>query len=546
MYGANLAGLLDGPARWAAERPALLVGERPERTWRELAEAVARRAAGLRDRHGIGAGDAVALFAANHVAYLESLLAIWHAGGVAVPISSRLHPREAADIVARGHARLCFASADTGPGLEAALAESGVGAEGRGRAPGGSGGEQRSAAPPVVVLGGERDAALAAAEPIAAVPRLATDDAWIFFTSGTTGKPKGARLSHHNLHAMAAAYLADADSVGPADSMIHVAALSHASGLMALPFLARGAAQVLPPSGGFDADELFDLVEAGERSTFFVPPTLLRRLSAHPRAGAAAPGVGTIIAGAAPIPPADLRGAVGALGPVVWNGYGQGESPCTITANGKAAIGAAVQAGDEAALRSVGVARIGLAVRVVDEDDRELRAGEVGEVTVDGPTVMAGYLEMPEATARALRGGALHTGDLGFFDDRGRLTLVDRAKDVIITGGYNVYPREVEDVLDLDPAVAEVAVVGVPDPEWGEVIAAFVVAAGEAEVDAEALDRRCLDSIARHKRPREYTVVAELPRNPAGKVLKSRLREMAAERTADAAVEMEGAADARG
>jgi long-chain acyl-CoA synthetase len=328
---------------------------------------------------------------------------------------------------------------------------------------------------------------------------------------------------------MSAAYLADADTIGPADSMIHVAAFSHASGLMSLPFLARGAAQVLPPSGGFDADELFDLVEGGERSTFFVPPTLLRRVSAHPRAGAAADRIGTIIAGAAPILPADLRNAVGALGPVVWNGYGQGESPCTITANGKAAIGAAVEAGDEAALRSVGVARVGLAVRVVDEADRELPAGEVGEVTVDGPTVMAGYLEMPEATAEALRGGRLHT-DLGFFDDRGRLTLVDRAKDVIITGGYNVYPREVEDVLDPDPAVAEVAVVGVPDPEWGEVIVAFVVPSGAGEVDAEGLDRRCLDAIARHKRPRSYEVVEELPRNPAGKVLKAKLRELAGPR----------------
>ena len=147
---------------------------------------------------------------------------------------------------------------------------------------------------------------------------------------------------------MSAAYLADAATVGPEDAMIHVAAFSHASGLMALPFLSRGAAQVLPPSGGFDADELFGLIAAGQRSSFFVPPTLLRRLAAHPAAAGLAPGkIGTILAGAAPIPPADLRAAVAALGPVVWNGYGQGESPCTITANGKAAIGDAVAAGDE-------------------------------------------------------------------------------------------------------------------------------------------------------------------------------------------------------
>jgi long-chain acyl-CoA synthetase len=212
---------------------------------------------------------------------------------------------------------------------------------------------------------------------------------------------------------------------------------------------------------------------------------------------------------------------------VVWNGYGQGESPCTITANGKASIAKAVESGDEDGLRSVGVARVGVIVRVLDASDRELPPGEVGEVAVDGPTVMSGYLDMPEATAETLRGGVLHTGDLGFFDEQGRLTLVDRAKDMIITGGYNVYPREVEDVLDLDPAVAEVAVVGIPDAEWGERIIAFVVAAPGAEVDTEALDRRCLEAIARHKRPKSYSVVAELPRNTVGKVLKSRLRELA-------------------
>jgi long-chain acyl-CoA synthetase len=511
VYGANLAGLLDGPARWAADRPAVLVGDRPERTWSGLAEAVARRAAGLRERHGVGPGDAVALFASNHPAYLEALFSIWHAGGVAVPISSRLHPREAADIVDRSHADICFATADTAEALSAEVEV------------------------PVIVFGEAEDAALLAPEPMAAIPRGPADDAWTFFTSGTTGKPKGARLSHFNLASMSAAFLADAATIDPSDSMIHVAAFSHASGLISLPFLARGATQVLPPSGGFDAEELFDLVDAGERSSFFVPPTLLRRFAAHPRAGGSRGKIGTIIAGAAPILPDDLRAAVGALGPVVWNGYGQGESPCTITAHGKAAIGVAVQADDEEALRSVGVARAGMIVRVVDEEDRELPAGEVGEVVVDGPTVMAGYLDMPEATARTLRGGALHSGDLGRFDERGRLTLVDRVKDVIITGGYNVYPREVEDVLDRDPAVAEVAVVGVADPEWGEVIAAFVVPAGDVEVDAEALDRRCLAAIARHKRPRSYSVVAELPRNPAGKVLKSELRELAA-----------GGADARG
>jgi long-chain acyl-CoA synthetase len=509
--GASLAGLLDGPARWSARQPAILVGDAPWRTWEGLADAAARRAAALRERHGIGPGDAVALFAANHPAYLEVLFAIWHAGGVAVPISSRLHAREAADIVDRAHARACFATADVADDLLRHLADVRV-----------------------IVLGEADDDALLESEPMAPVRRAATDDAWIFFTSGTTGKPKGARLTHHNLFAMAAAYFADVAEVDASDAIIHVAAFSHASGLFSLPFVARGAAQVLPPSGSFDATELFDLVSARERSSFFVPPTLLRRLSADPGAARVhSERLGTIVVGAAPVLATDLRDAVGAFGPCVWNGYGQGESPCTITAHGKAAIGAAVQAMDEDALRSVGVARMGMRVRVVDDDDRELAPGELGEVVVDGPTVMAGYVDLPEATADTLRGGWLHTGDIGAFDDRARLTLVDRAKEVIITGGYNVYPREVEDVLHLDPAVAEAAVIGLPDDQWGERVVAFVVPAAGAALDEVALDERCLDAIARHKRPKEYRVVRELPRNAAGKVLKRQLRESA--EVADAA-----------
>jgi len=503
MYGGNLAGLLDGPARHFAAKGAVLVGERVERTWAGLAEAVARRAGGLAER-GIGPGDAVALFAANHPVYIETLFAIWHAGAVAVPISSRLHAREAADIVTRSHAKLCFATDDVAGGLDGEVAV------------------------PVLVFGEGEEAALLGSEPVAAQPRLPTDDAWIFFTSGTTGKPKGARLSHANLWAMAAAYMADSATVEPRDSIVHVAALSHASGLMCLPWISRGGAQVLPESGGFDADELFGLVAAGERASFFVPPTLLRRLSAHPMASAIDPErIGTILVGAAPVLPADLRDGVAAFGPRVWNGYGQGESPCTITAHGKGAIAAAVEAGDEDALRSVGVARVGLAVRTLDGEGNETAPGEVGEVCVDGPTVMGGYLDMPEASAAALAGGWLHTGDLGYFDDQGRLTLVDRAKDVVITGGYNVYPREVEDVLELDPAVAEVAVVGVADPEWGERIVAFVVTAPGAALDPAALDQRCLDAIARHKRPKQYLQIDELPRNAGGKVLKGELRERA-------------------
>jgi long-chain acyl-CoA synthetase len=499
---ANLALLLDAPAGAASDDPAVLLGDRPVRSWQGLAEVVARRAGALSASHGIRPGDRVALVAGNCPEYLELLFAIWHAGGVAVPISNRLHAREAAVLLEDCAASLCFTSEDLAESLAPLLP------------------------PPtrLLVVGTAEERATTAAAPVEPARRSALDDAWIFYTSGTTGRSKGARLSHGNLLAMSAAYYADVAAVGPVDSFVHVAALSHASGLFALPFLARGAAQVLPSSGGFDAAEVLDLVGGHRRSTFFVPPVLLRRLVAAVEQAPTAPvgRLGTVLVGAAPVPADDLRRGIAALGPRVWNGYGQGESPCTITAMSASATAAALD--DPQRLASVGTPRWATRVRVVDGDDRPVGVGEVGEVVVDGPTVMAGYFGRPEATAEALRGGWLHTGDLGRMDAGGYLTLVDRAKDVVISGGYNVYPREVEDVLLTDPAVADAAVVGVPDPDWGERLVAFVVPSGRGRPDPQALDARCLAAIARHKRPKEYVIVDALPRNPTGKVLKTVLR----------------------
>jgi long-chain acyl-CoA synthetase len=214
------------------------------------------------------------------------------------------------------------------------------------------------------------------------------------------------------------------------------------------------------------------------------------------------------------------------FGPRLWNGYGQGESPCTITAMGPREMAAAAEAGDDEALVSVGVPRVGTRVRVVDAQGQPLPDGEVGEVVVAGPTVMAGYLDRPEATAQTLRAGWLHTGDLGRFD-RGMLTLLDRSKDLVITGGANVYPREVEDVLLTHPAVDDVAVIGMPDAEWGERVIAFIVVRSDADTQplARELEDFCLDTMARYKRPKEYHFVEALPRNGAGKIVKTELRQ---------------------
>jgi len=217
---------------------------------------------------------------------------------------------------------------------------------------------------------------------------------------------------------------------------------------------------------------------------------------------------------------ADCLRAIELFGPRLYQLFGQGEAPMTITGLPQ------FFHEKKQHLESCGLARTGVEVRILDDDDRELPAGEVGEIVTRSDCVMAGYWANPEATAKALRGGWLHTGDLGALDAEGFLTIKDRSKDMIISGGANIYPREIEEVLLRHPAVAECSVVGRPHPEWGEEVVAFVVKT--AEVQTAELDSLCLENIARFKRPREYRFVEALPKNNYGKVLKTELRKLLA------------------
>ena len=251
---------------------------------------------------------------------------------------------------------------------------------------------------------------------------------------------------------------------------------------------------------------------------------LARRAGAHGKAPAR-PKV--IIYGGAPMYVQDCREALDCFGPRLAQIYGQGESPMTITALSRNAHMDTAHPRYSNRLASVGVARTGLEVRVVGADDNPAKTGEIGEILVSGDTVMAGYWGNEEATRQTLRGGWLHTGDMGIMDDDGYLTLKDRSKDVIISGGSNIYPREIEEVLLLHPQVAEVAVIGRDSSEWGEDVMAFIVRQPGSILSASALDCLCLDHIARFKRPRHYVFVDALPKNNFGKVLKTKLREMA-------------------
>ncbi len=495
----NVFDLLDQAARRFPERGAVYVGTECLWTWSALRERALRLAAGLRAT--LAPGSRVALFTANAPEVLEVLFATWAAEMAAVPVNYKLHPKETLQILDDSQAALLFVSEALAPGIAA---------------------EAPAATFRTVVIGGADHAALHAAAP-AEAPRHTPPEAlaWLFYTSGTTGRSKGAMLTHRSLMAMTVAHLADVESFDEHASQIHAAPMSHGSGIYALPYVARAARQVIPASGGFDPVEFLSLCSAHPGCGAFLAPTMVQRLRLAVEGGAPKPTqLRTIVYGGGPMYLEEIRKSLQTFGPVFVQIYGQGESPMTITVLRREDHGTA----DDAVQASVGWARSGVQVAVVDEQDRPLPPGEIGEVVCRGDVLMAGYWRNDRATAETLRGGWLHTGDVGMLDARGYLTLRDRSKDVIISGGSNIYPREVEEALLKHPGVSEVCVVGERDAEWGEVVVAFVVAATGAAPAAAELDAVCLDHIARFKRPKRYVFVDSLPKNSYGKVLKRELR----------------------
>jgi long-chain acyl-CoA synthetase len=444
----------------------------------------------------------------NRPEYLEAMFAIWHAGLVAVPVNARLHRDEIAYILEDSETAVVVTDADHADDVESLIGAA-------------------------VVAPGERWERLTASSPHPIVDRQQDDPAWLFYTSGTTGRPKGATLTNRNLLLMTLSYYADIDAVTPQDSVLQVAPLSHGAGLYGLPHIARGAVSVLPQSG--DGDEIAALLRRWPGTSFFAAPSMVKRLVGDlAMAAADLSHLKTIIYGGAPMYLADLEDARALFGPRLAQIYGQGETPMTITALSKADHADCDHPRWRERMQSVGVARTDVEVRVVDDDDRDLPAGEIGEVVVRGDVVMAGYWNQPDATTETLRGGWLHTGDLGSFDADGYLTLRDRSKDLIISGGMNIYPREVEEALLHHAGVRSVAVVGRPDPEWGETVVAFVVPAdGAAPPPVDELDRTCLDRIARFKRPRDYRFMDALPTNNYGKVVKRELQDQLRAETDD-------------
>lgn len=509
----NIANWLNDAAHRWPTRPALLEGDRQLADYRQFALNVRALAATLSQQHGIEPGDRVALFMKNCCEYLELFYAIWWIGAVAVPINCKLHRNEAGWIAGNAEARLIF----TDDGQVFAPDELADGCQelpGRGRRVEGAPDEDAFSTP---------------------VARHADDLAWLFYTSGTTGRSKGVMLSHGNLTAMSLCYPIDVDTVSADDAVVYAAPMSHGAGLYNFIHVRCGARHVVPVSRGFKAVELFELATTLGNVTLFAAPTMVKRMVEQARQqGYAGEGLKTIVYGGAPMYLADLQDAVDTFGPRLVQIYGQGESPMTVSALPRELIADRSHPDWARLASSVGRAQSCIEIRIVDAQRQNLGSGQSGEIAVRGATVMHGYWRNEASTCEALVDGWLFTGDIGYLDAQGFLTLTDRSKDVIITGGSNVYPREVEEVLALHPDVFEVCVVGEPDAEWGESVVAFVVAREQCSLDAAQLNHWFVERMASFKKPKKYLFRTELPKSGYGKILKTDLRQWLKEAASDA------------
>ena len=508
----NIGALLTKSAQAFPDKPALIHGPR-SLTYSQFNSRVNRLANAL-NRMGIGQGDNVALLQYNYPEMLESMFACFKAGCCAVPINFRLHPNEFSFIIDHSEAEGVILS----PEFNKQILEI------RGRIP---------KARQLITLSGGQGELLdyekiisSESDRFADVPVQPDDLAWLFYTSGTTGMPKGAMLTHRNLMAMSMNFYADiCPDFGPGEVILHAAPLSHGSGLYALPNIGKAGLNVIPESKSFDPELVFKTIEKYRVTNMFAAPTMVKLMTDSPAVFRYDhSSLKALVYGGAPMLVEDLKEAITKLGPCLVQLFGQGESPMTIT---YLPHGDHVLVGNVKQIKrlgSAGIQRTDVEVTIFDTGGRELPPNETGEIVTRSDLVMKGYWRNPEATAKTIKNGWLHTGDMGYMDENGYLFIMDRSKDMIISGGENIYPREIEEVLVRHPAVREVAVVGVPDKKWGEAIKAVVALVGGRSATEEELISFCRDHIASYKKPRTIDFVDELPKNNYGKILKRQLR----------------------
>jgi long-chain acyl-CoA synthetase len=507
----NTAAFLAKAARERPEQPAIIMGEESV-SYREFHERALAIGGNLLAR-GCRRGDRVSFVLANSPRVLEIIYGCFAAGLVVVPVNARLHPREIGYITENSGSKVLIHGPEYQEGLvKHADAFTTLGER--------VCMEQADGASPFAEL----------LDPAKALPAVLdvdpTEPNWLFYTSGTTGRPKGATWSHRVTRVMLMNHLADLASFRPGEHVIHAAPLSHGSGILAMPVIARAATNVILHTPSFDPKALLGLVERykAEHIAFLAPTMIVKMLEEYSPGEYDISSLRAIAYGGAPMWVEHLKKAMETFGPIFAQLFGQGEAPMTITGMDAEEHRRLLES-DDPRLGSAGRIRTDVEVRVVDENDEELPTGQEGEIVVRGDVVMLGYWDNPEATAETLRGGWLHTGDVGAFDEHGYLYILDRSKDMVVSGGNNVYPREVEEVIITHPAVANVVVIGIPDDYWGEAVHAVVVLEPGATATPEEIIAHCGDHLAGYKKPKGVDFVDELPVSAYGKILRREVRE---------------------
>ncbi|WP_421684386.1 AMP-binding protein [Stutzerimonas urumqiensis] len=477
-------------------------------TFADLEQRANRLASGLQSL-GLGAGAHVALIAPNRAELVEAEVAFYKAAMVKVPINARLSIEEIVRVLADS----CSQAVICDPRLcEAILAQ-------RARLPLlewviplGEGGD----------IGYERVLAAGNDEPVISEP---DDDqlAVLHYTSGSSGVLKAAMLSFGNRKALIRKSIASPTRrAGPGDVMAHVGPITHASGMQIMPLLAAGACNLLIER--YDDTALLETIQRERVTRLFLVPAMINRLVNVPEVERYdLSSLRLVMYGAAPMAPALVERAITVFGPILAQGYGAGETCSLVTIlTEQDHLGGD---GQPARLASCGRNYFETDLRVVNEQFDDVRPGEIGEIVVKGPDIMKGYWQAPELTAEVMRDGYYLTGDLATVDEHGYVFIVDRKKEMIISGGFNVYPSEVEQVLYRLPEVFEAAVVGVPDEQWGEAVRAVVVLKPGATLSEAEVIEHCGRELAGFKKPRGVDFVSELPKNPNGKVVRRLVRE---------------------
>ncbi len=489
--GLNLASILTASAERVPDTPAIRLGD-SEVSYAELDERSARLATLLREK-GLDPGDRVGVMLPNVPEFPVAYYGVLRAGGIVVPMNVLLKRREIAFYLEDSGAELLL-------GWHGFLDEARDGAADAG-------------AELIEVEPAAFAAALAELEPTPGLVETAEDEtAVILYTSGTTGKPKGAELTQLNLFRNADVSSRTTCEIAAGDVVLGALPLFHSFGQTVgmNASLKVGACLTLVPK--FDPGEALATMQRDGVTHFYGVPTMFGALLHHPeRESYDTSALRTCITGGASMPVEVLRGFEEAFGAIVLEGYGLSETSPVASSN---------HSGMERKPGSIGTPIEGVEMRVVDEDDNPVAQGEVGEIVIRGHNIMKGYWQRPDATAEAMRGGWFHSGDMARTDEEGYFYIVDRKKDLIIRGGYNVYPREVEEVLYEHPKIREAAVVGVPHDEWGEEIGAAVVLHEGEELSPAEVGAYVKDRIAAYKYPRVVWFIDELPKGPTGKILK--------------------------